>query len=324
MVLALVEHDDGEAPEESLQALTLARSVADGAGETLSAAAFGDGVDDLAPALEGQGVEALHRIEHDDLDGYAPRALARALDQLADELDATAVVAPGTDRGQEVLAHLGALADRPVAANCLTVEVGDEYDITRQRWGGSLIEHARIGGDRKLLTVALHELPVEADAGGESPAIQAFEPDLDAADTAVSVERFEPSEEEGIALADADIVIGGGRGVGSAEGFEPLEELAAILDAAVGSSRAAVNEGWRPHDDQIGLTGERIAPEIYIAAGISGAVQHMVGTKGAKHILAINTDPEAGIIQKSSWAVLGDLHEVVPAITEELRARGYD
>ncbi|MFW6448570.1 MAG: electron transfer flavoprotein subunit alpha/FixB family protein [Halobacteriota archaeon] len=321
MVLALVEHEEGTPPEESLQALTLARSLADGEGEPLAVAAFGAAADALAPALEGQAVETLHAVDHD---GYAPLAWARALDQVADAIDASAVVAAGTDRGQEVFAHLGAISDRPVAANCLAVEVGDTYELTRQRWGGSLVEHARLGGDRKLLTAALHELPVESDVGGGAPAVEPFEPDLEPGDAALAVERFEASEEEGIALADADIVIGGGRGVGSAEGFEPLEELAGILDAAVGSSRAAVNEGWRPHDDQIGLTGERIAPEIYIAAGISGAVQHMVGTKGAKHILAINTDSEAGIIQKSNWAILGDLHEVIPAITEELRARGYD
>lgn len=323
MVLALVEHDDGAVPEESLQALTLARSVAEGEGTPLEAVAVGSDAAALGDPLGEQGVETVHVVEHDALDGYAPKAWATAVAQLADDRDAPAVIAAGTDRGQEVLAHVGARSGRPVAVNCLDVTVDDTYELTRQRWGGSLVERARLSGDRKLLTAALHELPVETPADGAA-AVSTVEPDLDDGDLAVQVERFEASEEEGIALADADIVIGGGRGVGSAEGFDKLEELADVLDAAVGSSRAAVNEGWRPHDDQIGLTGERIAPTIYIAAGISGAVQHMVGCKGADHILAINTDPEAGIIQKSSWAVLADLHEVVPAVTEELRERGYD
>lgn len=323
MTLALVEHEGGDPTEESLQALTLGRSVAEAEDRRLETVAFGDDAPDLSGALGEHGVAAVHTVDHPELEGYAPGAWAASIAQLADELGAPAVVAPGTDRGQEVLSRIGARTDRPVAANCLTVDVGDPYEVTRQRWGGSLVEHAHLGGDRKLMTVALHELPVGADAAGDAR-VDSFTPDLDPIDLEVRVERFEASEEEGIALADADVVIGGGRGVGSADGFEKLEELAGILDAAVGSSRAAVNEGWRPHDDQIGLTGERISPEIYIASGISGAVQHMVGCKGANHILAINTDPEAGIIQKSSWAVIADLHEVIPAITEELRNRGYD
>jgi electron transfer flavoprotein alpha subunit len=122
-----------------------------------------------------------------------------------------------------------------------------------------------------------------------------------------------------VPLGEARVVVGGGRGVGRAEDFDQLEELADALGGALGASRAAVNEGWRPHDDQIGLTGAKISPDIYIPCGISGAVQHMVGCKGAANILAVNTDPEAAIIQKADYAVIGDLHEVVPALTEAVR-----
>ena len=125
----------------------------------------------------------------------------------------------------------------------------------------------------------------------------------------------------GVTLSTAPVVVSGGRGVGSAEGFAPLEELAELLGGRVGCSRAVTNNGWRPHADQVGQTGTRIAPEIYIASGISGAIQHWVGAMGSKHILAINLDPEANLVTKADWAVIGDLHEVIPAISEEIRSR---
>ena len=125
----------------------------------------------------------------------------------------------------------------------------------------------------------------------------------------------------GITLTTAPVVVGGGRGVGSAEGFASLEELSEEIGWVVGCSRAVTNNGWRPHSDQVGQTGTRIAPEIYIASGISGAIQHWVGAMAAKNILAINTDPEANMVTKAGYAVLGDLHEVIPAITAELRNR---
>ena len=125
----------------------------------------------------------------------------------------------------------------------------------------------------------------------------------------------------GITLTTAPVVVGGGRGVGSAEGFGALEELAGVLGGVVGCSRAVTNNGWRPHSDQVGQTGTRIAPDLYIANGISGAIQHWVGAMASKNILAVNTDPEANMVVKAGYAVIGDLHQVVPAITEEIRRR---
>ena len=147
----------------------------------------------------------------------------------------------------------------------------------------------------------------------------AFTPGLADKDFRVRVvDRVEPALGK-ISLADARVVVGGGRGVGSAEGFQVLEELAGLLGAAVGCSRAVTSVGWRPHIDQIGQTGTRIAPELYIACGVSGAIQHMVGCKGAKHILAINTDPEAPIVAQADYAIIGDLHKVIPALCAEIR-----
>ncbi|WP_331235893.1 electron transfer flavoprotein subunit alpha/FixB family protein [Natronorarus salvus] len=319
MVLALVEVGEGAVEEVSLETLTLARSVAEAEGEPLEAVAFADGASELVDELGGFGVSALHVVDHDLLDSYAPDAWAESLRELIDDRSPAAVLAPGTDRGMEVLVRLAARLGLPMAASCTAVEVGDVYEVRRQRWGGSLIEHATLDAPTALLSVAPHEVAAEP-APVEETTVERFTPELDEGDVEVRVVRRKESDAEGVPLPEARVVVGGGRGVGGAEGFDQLEELAELLGGTVGASRAAVNEGWRPHDDQIGQTGAKISPELYVAAGISGAVQHWVGCKGADHVLAINTDPEAAIVRKADWAVLADLHEVVPAIVEELRA----
>ena len=320
MVLIFVEHDGGKPADSSLEMLTLARDVADQLDAPIEAAVFGDG-EGLADELGQFGVEAIHVVDYDGVETYAPMAWAESLDQLASAVEPEAVVAPGSERGHEVLAHLGASRDIPMAANCLDVTVGDAYEVERQRWGGTLLEHARLSGDPKLLTAAKNELTVAPAAESAEPAVEPFTPELTDDDLAVRIDRIEESDEEGIPLGEARIVVSGGRGVGSAEDFDQLEELADLLDAAVGASRAAVNEGWRSHDDQVGQTGAKISPTLYIPCGISGAVQHMVGAKGSEYILPINTDPEAAIIGHADYAVIGDLHEVVPELNGTLRER---
>ncbi len=321
MILGFVEQDGGEPLETSLQMLTLARDLADQTDATLGAVTFGEGGASAADLLGPYGVEAVHHVADDRLSPYAPRAWGEAIAGLVADLEPDAVVAPGTDRGQEVLAHVGATTDLPMAANCTAVEVGDGYEMTRQRWGGSLVEHARLEAPTKLVSAAPHELPIEPADAETSPEVHAVEPSVEDERLRVQVDRFEESDEEGVPLGEARVVVGGGRGVGGPEDYDVLEELADLLDGTVGASRAAINEGWRPHDDQIGLTGTKISPDIYIACGISGAVQHMVGCKGAENILAINTDPEAAIMQKGEYAVVGDLHEVVPELNEAIRER---
>jgi electron transfer flavoprotein alpha subunit len=320
MTLVYVEHQDGAPDDVSLQAIAVARSLAGGA--EIRALAAGPFAADAAAALGEHGVATLHVPEHEVFGTHAPVALGRALTQLASQLGSGAVMAAGTERGNEVLAHTAALADLPLAANCTTVAAGDPMTVTRIRWGGSLLEEATLHGATKLFTVAPHA--VEASAAGAGPAaVETFTPELSDADTAVRVvERVSTSSGGGVTLADAKFVVSCGRGVGSPEGFAPAEELAALLGGAVGCSRAVTIAGWRPHTDQVGQTGTKIAPEVYLACGISGATQHMAGCKGAKRIIAVNTDPEAPIISHAEYAVIGDLHEVIPAITAELRKAG--
>jgi electron transfer flavoprotein alpha subunit len=241
---------------------------------------------------------------------YEPAAWAEAIAGAADGADA--IVAAGSVHGTEVLAHVAARLDQPFAANVTQID-GDV--VTRQRWGGSLLEEARIHGSPLILTVAPH---VHAEAAaGEMETLTAT-----AGDSPRVVEHVD-TETGGVSLADAKVVVSGGRGVGSAEGFAIIEELADLLGGAVGCSRVVTSAGWLPHTNQVGQTGTKVSPDLYVACGISGATQHIAGCKGAKKILAINSDAGAPILASADYAVIGDLHEIVPAISAELRkARG--
>ena len=209
-----------------------------------------------------------------------------------------------------MLAHVGAILDRPFAANVTAVD-GDV--VTRQRWGGSLLEEARLHGSPQLMTVAPH---AHAGSRDRRDVETLHAPRTTARRRCSSASR---SRARGVSLREAKVVVGGGRGVGSAEGFAIIEELAGLLGGAVGCSRVVTSAGWRPHTDQVGQTGTKISADLYVACGISGATQHIAGAKGAKRILAINNDPEAPILAVADYAVIGDLHEIVPAISAELR-----
>jgi electron transfer flavoprotein alpha subunit len=281
MVLLYAERSDDELFR---QAVTFARAIAD---------------------------DGLRAVAVEDNAGYSPDGTAAALAGVIQDRSPAAVVAPGTDRGNEVLAHVAAQLDLPMAANCTAAIPGDPITLTRVRWGGSLLEEARLHGSPALLTVAPHAVSADtADLDVES---------IPAGDGRVRVSEHAQAVAAGVSLADADVVVSGGRGVGSAEGFEVIEELAQLLNAAVGCSRAVTSAGWRPHTDQVGQTGTKVSPSLYIACGISGATQHMAGCKGAKKLLAINPDREASIFASADYAVIGDLHEVVPAISAEIR-----
>ncbi|MGZ8648583.1 MAG: electron transfer flavoprotein subunit alpha/FixB family protein [Solirubrobacteraceae bacterium] len=301
-VLVFVEHADGAPDELSLQALAFARAYA----PEVDAVLVGG-----AEAASQLPVGTAHVAELDG--GYAPQAWARAIA----ELEPSVVVAAGSDRGNEVLAHAAVMTGGALAANCVRATPGDPAEVTRMRWGGSLLEEARLHGAVKLMTVAPHSVAAETATG--EPDVQALTPALHDADLVACVAERVDTSTGGLSLAEASVVVSGGRGVGSPEGFEPLEELAGLLGGVVGCSRAVTMAGWRSHTDQVGQTGTKISPDLYIPCGISGATQHMAGCKGAKRLLAINSDPEAPIMATADYAVVGDVSEVVPAITAELR-----
>jgi electron transfer flavoprotein alpha subunit len=343
-VLCLVELDGGGAADASLRALAFSRDLAASAGpasmgsastgpaghgepagpagESLAAVVFGPAAAVPADALAAAGVSAAYAAESDRLTGYAPLAWARAIAELAGESSATAVVAAATDHGNEVLAHLAAITGLPMAANCATAARAPDGTcrLVRHRWAGSLLEDAVLDASPALLTVAVDAVAATPAAVPAAIMVHAYQPALDDADVAVcATESAERSG--GVSLATARVVVGGGRGVGGPEGFGALEELAGLLGGALGVSRVVTSQGWRPHKQQVGQTGTRISPELYLACGISGAIQHMAGCLSAKHIVAVNTDPDAPIISHADYAVIGDLNQVIPALVTALRAR---
>jgi electron transfer flavoprotein alpha subunit len=326
-VLGLIELDGTDPADASLRALTLGRSLGD---PSLGAVVFADAANVPTAALADYGVTDVYVIEPGSLDGYAPQAWARALAGLATETAATAVLAAGTDRGNEVLAHVGAITGLPMAANCtiVTPDGGRTHRIVRHRWAGLLLENAVMEAPVALFTAAtdaVAPVPLAAvpDVSAETPAairVHVHKPELAEADLIVRATES-AGRAGGVSLASARVVVGGGRGVGGADGFAPLEELAELLGGVVGVSRVVTSEGWRPHRQQVGQTGTKITPELYLACGISGAIQHIAGCAGAKHIIAINTDPGAPILAHADYAIIGDLHQVIPALVAALRAR---
>ena len=314
-VIVIIEHDRGTIASGSLEALTAARTV----GADVMAAVCG-GTDALAAACAGYGATVVVDLVHPLLDDYNPQAWGEAVAQLVAERSPTAVIACGTERGNETLAHVAASLDLPMVANALRLDNSAEasWTLTRVQWGGSLLEDVTLTGDVKLVSVSHHAVEMQPLSVTEER--QTFAPALN--DELIAGQVCDRVvRESGVTLTTAPVVVGGGRGVGSPEGFAPLEELAGLLGGVVGCSRAVTNNGWRNHTDQVGQTGTRIAPDIYFACGISGAIQHWVGAMASKKILAINIDKDANMVTRADYAVIGDLHQVIPAISEEIRRR---
>jgi len=344
MIIALLEHDRGRLHESSFETLTAVRRLAAQSDLAFSALLIGATAGPHLERLGAYGVSTVYQVEDERLTDYAPEAWAHSAADVIPLAQPRAVIAAGTERGNEVMAYLAARLGLPMAANCTEVRPGSPYEVTRMRWGGSLLEDARLKGAVKLLTLAVHTVAAEQapvpkhspyalgdvgrgcgslkaafPEGPKETVVQPVRPNLSDKDFRARVTGRVEASAGKISLADARVVVGGGRGVGSAEGFKDLEELAELLGGTIGVSRVVTSLGWRPHSDQVGQTGTRIAPDLYVACGISGAIQHMVGCKSAKHILAINTDPDATMVSKADYAVIGDLHQVLPAISAAIR-----
>jgi electron transfer flavoprotein alpha subunit len=324
MILVLVEKGlDGMPVEVSLETLTFARSLSEaGGGVPIDAVVVGDVSAELQSTLAAYAVRDVHRLGGVAFDAFAGAAWASGVETVLATTSSVVVMAAGTPRGGEVLAHLAARAGVAMAANVLSFNGLAPFVVTRQVVGGQAVEEMQLSTRPTVFTVAGHAVEAAPAAQPTAATVVEHTPEVAEADlVARVVSTEEPEPDLSGSLKSARVVVGAGRGAGSESGFDDLLELADLLGAPLGVSRVVTSLGWRPHHEQVGQTGSRISPDLYIPCGISGAIQHWAGCSSAKAILAINTDPDAPMVTKATHAVIGDLHEVVPAINAEIRRR---
>ncbi len=318
MTLVLVETDATGATEVSRETLAFVRDL----GQPVRALVVGEAPAGLAEQLGQYGVASLLHAQGPAFTSYAPAAWAAAVVSAASASQAAVVTAAGTPRGSEVMAHVACRLDVTMAANVVSIEGTDPLLVSRQVLGGSALEEVELPEAPAVFTVAGHACEPTTAESPVSTTTEPVEVQVGDDELRVRVTRTEPGEpDQSGALKSARVVVGAGRGAGSADGFKDLVELADLLGGALGVSRVVTSLGWRPHHEQVGQTGSRISPDLYIPCGISGAIQHWAGCSTAKTILAINSDPDAPMVTKAHYAVIGDLHEIVPAINDELRRR---
>jgi electron transfer flavoprotein alpha subunit len=317
-IWVLAESADGALTPVTLELLSEARSVA----TTVEAVAWGPDVAALAAGLGEYGASTVYDVGDlgDVLPGVPVAAAIAALVQGGNAPDA--ILIPATYEGRDVAGRLSAKLDRPVLTNVTGLVPGDG-GLSSQHpvFGGSLIVTARFTGESPgIFVIRAKSFAAEPSGGAAASVAAAPVPDVASTNTAQVVERH-VEERTGPKLDEAAVVVSGGRGLGEAANYAMIEELAKLLHGAAGASRAIVDAGWVPYSHQVGQTGKTVKPTVYLACGISGATQHLVGMKGSKNIVAINKDQEAPIFSVADLGIVGDVHKVLPALIEELKAK---
>ena len=312
-ILVLVDHADGAVKKVTLELLTKARALG-----TPSAVFIGAGYDKAAEKLAEYGAAKAYVAEDAELDAYVTAPKAELLAKLVAEHAPAAVLVPATAEGKEVAARLAIKTGSGVLTDA--VDVSADLIAEQSIFGGSTVAHSKVAKGTPIIAMRPNATAPEAAPASAERVDVAVEL-TDAAKLAKVVEKVVLPKGDRPELTEASIVVSGGRGVGSGENFAVIEKLADALGAAVGASRAAVDAGWYPHQAQVGQTGKTVSPQLYIAAGISGAIQHRAGMQTSKTIVAINKDEEAPIFELADYGVIGDLFKVVPQVTDEILKR---
>jgi electron transfer flavoprotein alpha subunit len=318
-VWVLAEAFEGKPLPIVLELLTKAREL----GSTVEAVAWGSDVDAYAPTLGAHGVTKVHSVGDigQALPGVPVAAAIAAQVEAGNGPDALLIGM--TYDGRDVAGRLSAKLQRPVLTNVVGLSNGDGTPSSEHAiFGGTQIVKATFTGESPYIFVVRPKSFAPEESGGGAPEVVSIDvPDTGATNAAV-IENRHVEEQTGPKLDEAGVVVSGGRGLGEADKYSMIEELAKLLKGAPGASRAIVDAGWVPYSHQVGQTGKTVKPDVYIACGISGATQHMVGMKGAKNIIAINKDQEAPIFSIADLGVVGDVHKVLPKLIEALKSRG--
>lgn len=315
-VLIVAEHLDGELTKSSAQAVGFAKDVVAITGGEIIGLVLGAGVQGVADAMAKTGVDKVAYIDNPAFQNYLAENYAPAVAAVAKDVGATVVATAASTTGRDYMPRVTAALDAGMISDVIEVYNDSEHGLSFKRpvMSGNLICKETCSADVTCVTVrtTAFEAPPEGSANVETPSI-----DVQAANNAEFVE-FQQVKSDRPQLTDADVVISGGRGLKSKEAFGMLEELADKLNAAIGASRAAVDSGYAPNDWQVGQTGKIVAPNLYIAVAISGAIQHLAGMKGSKYIVAINTDEEAPIFGVADYGLVQDAFKAVPELTSKL------
>lgn len=313
-VFAIAEQQEGVFRKVTYEAVSEGRRIADSLGCELNALVLGNNVENISKELEQFGADRIIVAENPSLHEYLPDAYVNVIADVVNKETPDVVILGASTQGKDIAARLSARLDAPLAMDCVAIRF-EENDLiaTRFMYGGKILADIVLDGKPKIFTIRPNAMTI-AKAGGTG-SIEKFD-----ADTGTTVMKFiEKHLETGkVELTEADTVVSGGRGMGGPD-FTVIEELAQLLGGAVGASRSAVDEGWRSASDQVGQTGKVVSPNLYIACGISGAIQHLAGMSSSKVVVAINKDPEAPIFSKADYGIQGNLFEVVPLISEEVR-----
>lgn len=321
-VFVWIEQDNGRADSIAWEALGVARRVANEMSGQLAAVVMGQGVDSLAQEAIRYGADRVFIANDPTLERFRLEPYAAVLVQLAQTHSPAVIMMGASNAGLELAPYVAAKLGVGLAPDCTAVSVENgQMAATRPALIGNVMAKMVFGEARpQMVSIRRRVFPLPEPDDSRSGEITPVAAVLAEADIPTKVEGFEAAGGE-TSLTDANIVVSGGRGVGGPEGFGPVKELADALGGALGASRAAVDAGWIPYAHQVGQTGKTVQPDVYIACGISGAIQHLAGMKTARLIVAINKDPDAPIFRYAHYGIVGDLFEYVPALTEEFKRR---
>ena len=315
-----IEQRQGEVKVISREMLGAGRKVADDLGQSLTALVLGQDVAGVAATAFDLGADAVIGCDDETLAQFRVEAYGPLVTKLAQERTPAVILFGASTRGRDLAAWVAADLDAGLVADGIGLEVSDgTVKVTRPVYAGKLLADAFVTGDTQLISLRSRAF-APAEPTGKDGEAEWVEAAVAAGDIPTEIVGFESSEGK-VSLTDATIIVSGGRGVGGPEGFAPVQALADALGGAMGASRAAVDAGWIPYEHQVGQTGKTVSPDLYIAVGISGAIQHQAGMRTAKIIVAINKDPDAPIFKLASYGIVGDLFKVLPALTAEFKKR---
>ncbi len=314
----VAEQRDGAFRKVTFEVASTARKLADGAGEEVCAVVLGSGVEGIAGELGKYGVDKVYLADDPLFEQYTTDAYSAAVAKIVKEKDPAVLLLGASVEGKDLSARLVGKLATGLASDCTDVKFeGGKLIATRPMYAGKAFAEVEILGSPQMASLRPNVFPVVENA--KAGTVEKFDAGVDASALKTKVSEVSKDTSGRVELTEATIVISGGRGMKGPEGYKILEELADLLGAAVGASRAAVDAGWRPQTDQVGQTGKVVSPNLYVACGISGAIQHLAGMSSSKFIVAINKDEEAPIFAKADYGIVDDLFKVVPEMTAEVK-----